>query len=42
LYGHIQKLAEAEAAGLKKVGIEADIYQYISFSACQPTYSSQR
>jgi hypothetical protein len=42
LYGHIQKLAVAEAAGLKKVGIEADIYQYVSFSACQPTYSSQR
>jgi len=26
-YGHIQKLAEAEQAGLKKAGIQADIYQ---------------
>jgi len=26
-YGHIVKLAEAEKAGLKKAGIEADIYQ---------------
>ena len=28
MYGHIQKLAEAEQAGLKKVGIDADIFQY--------------
>jgi flavorubredoxin len=27
MYGHIGKLAEAEKAGLKKAGIEADIYQ---------------
>jgi len=27
LYGHIQQLAEAEKAGLKKAGIEADLYQ---------------
>jgi len=27
MYGHIAKLAEAEHAGLKKAGIEADIYQ---------------
>jgi NAD(P)H dehydrogenase (quinone) len=27
MYGHIQKLAEAELAGLKKAGIEADLYQ---------------
>jgi len=27
LYGHIKQLAEAEVAGLKKVGIEADLYQ---------------
>jgi len=27
MYGHIQKLAEAEAEGLKKAGITADIYQ---------------
>lgn len=27
MYGHILKLAEAEQAGLKKAGIEADIYQ---------------
>lgn len=27
MYGHIQKLAEAEQAGLKKAGIEADIFQ---------------
>ncbi|RQM06949.1 hypothetical protein DH86_00000098 [Scytalidium sp. 3C] len=27
LYGHIQKLAEAEKEGLKKAGIEADLYQ---------------
>jgi len=27
LYGHIQKMAEAEQAGLKEAGIEADIYQ---------------
>ena len=25
--GHIQKLAEAEKEGLKKAGIEADIFQ---------------
>lgn len=30
MYGHIQKLAEAEKEGLKKVGIEADLYQYAS------------
>lgn len=28
MYGHIKKLAEAELAGLKKAGIEADLYQY--------------
>jgi len=27
MYGHIAKLAEAEKEGLKKVGIEADVYQ---------------
>ncbi|RFU25333.1 hypothetical protein B7463_g11001, partial [Scytalidium lignicola] len=27
MYGHIQKLAEAEKEGLKKAGIEADLYQ---------------
>jgi len=27
MYGHIQKLAEAEKEGLKKAGIEADIFQ---------------
>jgi NAD(P)H dehydrogenase (quinone) len=27
MYGHIQKLAEAELAGLKKAGIEADLFQ---------------
>jgi len=27
MYGHIQKLAEAEREGLKKAGIEADLYQ---------------
>lgn len=27
MYGHIKQLAEAEKAGLAKVGIEADIYQ---------------
>lgn len=27
LYGHIKQLAEAEKAGLKKAGIEADIFQ---------------
>jgi len=27
MYGHISKLAEAEKAGLKKAGIEADVYQ---------------
>jgi len=27
MYGHIAKLAEAEKAGLKKAGIEADLYQ---------------
>jgi NAD(P)H dehydrogenase (quinone) len=27
MYGHIGKLAEAEKAGLKKAGIDADIYQ---------------
>ena len=32
MYGHIAQLAEAEKAGLKKAGIEADIYQYVSVS----------
>lgn len=27
MYGHIRTLAEAEKEGLKKAGIEADIYQ---------------
>jgi len=27
MYGHIYKLALAEQAGLKKAGIEADLYQ---------------
>jgi len=27
MYGHIAKLAEAEKEGLKKLGIEADLYQ---------------
>jgi len=27
MYGHIKQLAEAEKAGLKEVGIEADLYQ---------------
>jgi NAD(P)H dehydrogenase (quinone) len=27
MYGHIQKLAEAEKEGLKKAGIEADVFQ---------------
>jgi NAD(P)H dehydrogenase (quinone) len=27
MYGHIAKLAEAEKEGLKKAGIDADIYQ---------------
>ena len=27
MYGHITQLAEAEKAGLKKAGIDADIYQ---------------
>jgi len=27
MYGHIAKLAEAEKAGLKKAGIEADVFQ---------------
>jgi len=27
MYGHIHKLAEAEQAGLKEAGIEADLYQ---------------
>ena len=30
MYGHIQKIALAEQAGLKKAGIEADLYQYVS------------
>jgi hypothetical protein len=29
MYGHIQKLAEAEKEGLKKAGIDADLYQYV-------------
>jgi len=27
MYGHIAKMAEAEKEGLKKAGIEADLYQ---------------
>jgi NAD(P)H dehydrogenase (quinone) len=27
MYGHIKVIAEAEQAGLKKAGIEADIFQ---------------
>ena len=33
MYGHIVQLAEAEKAGLKKAGIDADIFQWVS----QPT-----
>ena len=29
MYGHIAKLAEAEKEGLKKAGIEADIFQFV-------------
>jgi len=28
MYGHMEIIAEAEQAGLKKAGIEADIFQY--------------
>lgn len=28
MYGHVAQLAKAEQAGLKKAGIEADIFQY--------------
>jgi NAD(P)H dehydrogenase (quinone) len=30
MYGHIRQLAEAEKAGLKKAGIEADLFQFVS------------
>jgi len=29
MYGHIEKLALAEQAGLKKAGIEADLFQSV-------------
>jgi NAD(P)H dehydrogenase (quinone) len=30
MYGHIEKLAHAEKEGLKKAGIEADLFQSVS------------
>jgi hypothetical protein len=46
MYGHIKQLAEAEKAGLKKVGIDADVYQYVpnssSPSHCDLTISQNR
>lgn len=37
MYGHIQKLAEAEKKGIESAGGQADIYQYVPF----PVPSSQ-
>jgi hypothetical protein len=31
MYGHIKTLAEAELAGIKAAGGQADIYQYVMF-----------
>jgi hypothetical protein len=41
MYGHIKQLAEAEKAGLKKVGIDADVYQYVP-THCDLTISQNR
>ena len=30
MYGHVQKLAEAEKAGIEKAGFTADLIQYIT------------
>ena len=32
MYGHIQKLAEAEKAGVEAAGGTADLYQYVEKS----------
>jgi NAD(P)H dehydrogenase (quinone) len=29
MYGHVKAIAEAEQAGLKKAGIDADIFQQV-------------
>ena len=29
-YGHIKKMADAEAEGLKAAGLECDMFQYVS------------
>lgn len=29
MYGHIQKLAEAEKAGIEAAGGQVDLYQYV-------------
>jgi multimeric flavodoxin WrbA len=34
MYGHVQKMAEAEQKGLEKAGIEADIYQWDTSASC--------
>jgi len=33
MYGHIQKLAEAEKKGIEAAGGSADIYQYVDAGA---------
>jgi len=32
MYGHIKTLADAELAGIKQAGGDADIYQYVAHS----------
>jgi len=42
MYGHIGQLAEAEKAGLKKAGIDADIYQVAENSSSRNSYEDAR
>lgn len=42
MYGHIKAMADAEVAGLKKAGIEADVYQYDCLFSAPTLYISDR
>ena len=28
-YGHVKKMADAEAEGIREAGVEVDMYQYV-------------
>lgn len=41
MYGHIQKLAEAEKKGIESAGGQADIFQYVAFCLSCPDLDIQ-